>query len=66
MAESEAADYAAGDCEYLGLAQAFELDREPGQGAEVFSLMRDSPLDPEDYLDRHFDTGQERQRGTDN
>jgi len=27
----------------------------------VFSLLRDSPLPPEQYLDRHFDTGSEHQ-----
>ncbi|MGH2943305.1 MAG: hypothetical protein ACRDLN_11105 [Solirubrobacteraceae bacterium] len=30
-------------------------------GAEVFSLMRDSVLEPADYVDRFFDTGDERQ-----
>jgi hypothetical protein len=28
----------------------------------VFSLMRDSSLAADDYLDRFFDTGDERQR----
>ena len=36
--------------------------RSPRAGAEVFSLMRDSPLDPRAYLDRHFETGSERQQ----
>lgn len=27
------------------------------QGAEVFSLIRESDLDPSEYLDRFFDTG---------
>ena len=49
--------------EYTGLAQSFELFDEPGDGSEVFSLMRDSDLDPESYLDQFFDTGDERQRG---
>jgi hypothetical protein len=30
-------------------------------GAEVFSLMRASDLEPEAYIDRFFDTGLERQ-----
>ena len=30
-------------------------------GAEIFSLMRDSDLDPEDYLDTFFDTGEEHE-----
>jgi hypothetical protein len=33
--------------EYLGLAQAYKLYDELGHRAEVFSLMRDSPLEPE-------------------
>ena len=45
---------------YLGLAQAYELFDEPGHGAEVYSLMRDSPLPPETYLVTYFDTGGER------
>ena len=47
--------------EYLGLAQAHALSDEPGEGAEVFSLMRTSDLAPTAYLDRFFDTGGERQ-----
>jgi hypothetical protein len=62
LAETEAVDYADSlDSEYLGLAQAFRLDREPGNGAEVFSLMRVSPLGVRAYLDTHFATGGERQ-----
>jgi hypothetical protein len=62
LAEQEARDYA-DDVEalYLGLAQAYRLAEAPGHGSEVFSLMRDSDLDTEDYLDAFFDTGEERQ-----
>ena len=60
-AEREIRDYVTEDGEYTGLAQSFELFDEPGDGAEVFSLMRDSDLDPKSYLDRFFDTGDERQ-----
>jgi hypothetical protein len=35
---------------------------EPVDGAEVFSLMRDSQLAPAEYLDAFFDTGSERQQ----
>lgn len=63
-AEAEAAQYAtahgAGSTRYLQLAQAFRLSDEPGDGAEVFSLMRDSPLKPTAYLDAYFDSGTER------
>lgn len=67
LAENEAAEYAttAGDradaTEYLGLAQAFEMSQEPGHGAEVFSLLRDSSLDGDAYVEAFFDTGAERQ-----
>jgi hypothetical protein len=67
QAEAEALDYAAiledAPDEYLGLAQAYALSDAPNQdGAEVFSLIRDSTLDPETYLDTFFDTGREHQR----
>ena len=63
-AEAEARDYAETlECEYAGFAQAFRFDGKPEQGAEVFSLIRRSGLDLEDYIDRHFDTGTEYQRG---
>lgn len=65
-AESEAAEYAASLGEdpaaYLDVAQCFHLFDAPGDGAEVFSLMRDSRLAPADYLDTFFDSGAERQQ----
>jgi hypothetical protein len=63
-AEAESGEYAqtTGANHYLGLAQAYLLSDEPGNGAELFSLIRDSPLPPSAYLDRFFDTGAERQR----
>lgn len=64
-AEAEALEYAAAiedsPSTYTGLAQCYRLVDEPGDGAEVFSLMRDSQLEPDAYLDRFFDTGSERQ-----
>jgi len=61
-AEDEAAEYVDGmNMEYIGLAQAFMLFTAPRDGAEVFSLMRDSDLEPDDYLDAFFSTGNERQ-----
>ncbi|RNL78952.1 DUF4288 domain-containing protein [Nocardioides marmorisolisilvae] len=64
-AEAEAEEYAAAiedaEIEYVGLAQCFHLFDDPVDGAEIFSLMRDSDLDPEDYLDAFFDTGDEHQ-----
>lgn len=66
-AEAEARDYAAAikeaPSEYLGLTQAYALfDAPEHDGAEVFSLIRDSQLDSSSYLDAFFDTGHERQR----
>lgn len=65
LAEGEAREYAAtindSPDTYLGLAQAYRMLDEPGHGAEVFSLVRDSGLGHEDYLDAFFDTGEERQ-----
>ncbi|GAA0312273.1 hypothetical protein [Kineococcus aurantiacus] len=66
-AETEAEAYAAETTwppdwvtEYLGTAQAYVLSDEPADGAEVFSLMRNSHLAPTAYLDHFFTTGQER------
>ncbi len=65
-AETEAEAYAATIEEapdtYLGLAQAYRLDDQPSDGSEVFSLLRESDLEPEDYLNAFFDTGAERTR----
>jgi hypothetical protein len=66
-AEAEAQEYArdVGGV-YVGLAQAFHLfENAVGDGAEVFSLIRDSELEPDDYLTRFFDTGDETQRTAD-
>jgi hypothetical protein len=64
-AETEALAYAAETpgTEYLDLAQAFQLGVEGtvGDGDEVFSLIRDSDLDADAYLDRFFDDGEEYQ-----
>lgn len=62
-AEEEAGRYAADlSMRYLGLAQAYRLADQPGDGAEVFSLLRMIDLDDKAYLDTFFDTGTERQR----
>jgi hypothetical protein len=65
-AEAEALEYAGSIAEspdsYLGIAQSYRLVDAPGDGAEVFSLMRSSALEPTEYLDTFFSTGTERQR----
>ena len=64
-AETEALEYAenimVGPTTYLGLAQSYHLFDDPADGAEIFSLMRDSNLDAKKYLDTFFDVGTERQ-----
>jgi hypothetical protein len=69
LAEKEASSYAralsrsVGDsaCRYLGFADSYDTSlRRIVPGDEVFSLMRDSRLDGQRYLDRFFDTGSER------
>ena len=70
LAEEDASDYAADVSDettqtvYVGLAQSYWLADELGQGAEVFSLIRDSTLHADEYLARFFDTGDEHQRTT--
>lgn len=59
-AESEAESYASDETRFLGYFSAFQMFDEPGEGAEVFSLMRDSRLEPKRYVDKFFDTGRER------
>ena len=63
-AEQEAESYAKKiHAKYLGLAQGFDLfDEIDTSGVEVYSLLRESDLEPEEYLDAFFDTGDERQR----
>jgi hypothetical protein len=46
----------------LDIAQAYHMYDRPKDGAEVYSLLRDSNLEPEEYIERHFTTGGERQR----
>lgn len=62
-AEKEVREYASTlGMRYLGLAQSYELPDPPTDGVEVFSLVRESDLADEAYLDSFSDTGTERQR----
>ena len=59
MAELEAKEYGKEEVGVLGFAQAFELyDTVVSErnGAEVFSLIHESDLAPNDFIDRHFET----------
>ena len=60
--ELEAHEYCADldGVEYVGFAEAYRMDGGPGEGAEVFSLMRESGLPAGEYVGRFFDTGAER------
>jgi hypothetical protein len=66
--EVEAKDYVKGlgDTTYLGFAQSYHtFEARMKAGAEVYSLMRESGLAPEDYIDRFFDCGTERIKDAD-
>jgi len=64
LAEADAQSYAnESECEYLGFCQAYAMFTEVSvSGVEVFSLLRDSPLAPTEYVDTFFATGMERER----
>lgn len=65
-AEAEAYEYAEiVDAEYVGFAQAYVLSDDVDDGAEVFSLMRASDLEPGAYVDWFFATGTEREGSVD-
>ena len=62
-AEALADEYArdVGGCSYTGFVNVFHLfDENIGDGAEVYSLMRTSDLNKDEYLNRFYDTGTER------
>ena len=48
------------DGEFLGFAEAYAVEENLVEGAEVFSLLRESDLDPTAYISSFFDTGRER------
>lgn len=54
---------------YTNYAMAFHIIDEDGpslgEGVEVFSLLRESDLNPDEYLDRFHDTGRERAKHSD-
>lgn len=61
-AEAEAVVYCADldGVEYVRFAEVYTLPTAPGEGTEVFSLMRESGLPPGAYVERFFATGAER------
>jgi hypothetical protein len=63
LAEAETEAYAADGDAFLHILQAYALyDEIPASGVEVFSLLRESNLEPQAYVDAFFDTGAERSR----
>lgn len=61
LSEVEANAYASEGEAFLGLSQAYELfDELDANGIEVFSLLRESDLSPQEYLRAHFCTETER------
>ena len=57
-AEQEAVRYAsaaADGTEYLGAVDVYEMCEDVGDGTEVFSLLRSTPLAPKEFLHRYHD-----------
>jgi len=65
LAEKEAVEYAQDtDSDYLEFASSFHTYEEKiVHLSEVYSVMRQSSLEPDEYLDYFYDTGNERTRG---
>ena len=63
-AEAEAAEYVWEDLTVLPLFQSYRLADKPEDASEVFSLIRHSPLPPDEYLDAFFSTGNELHKPT--
>ncbi|MGN8081678.1 MULTISPECIES: hypothetical protein [Variovorax] len=63
MAEREAKAYAGEDSTFLDVCQSYWLvDPVAASGVEVFSLLRESDLEPDAYINAFFETGDEHQR----
>jgi hypothetical protein len=61
MAEDEAKEYARDtSCTYVEYADSYQLADDVVSGAEIFSLMRESRLNVDRYIDRFLDSGSER------
>lgn len=64
-AEAEAAKYIGDLGEYLGFCDAYCTGSATlGDGAEVYSLMREVTLDRRDFINRYHDDGTEKSRKT--
>ena len=60
LAEEEATQYAKkSNGEYIKYCVSHKLDEKYGEGKSVYSTKRNSDLEPEQYLDNFYDTGDE-------
>jgi hypothetical protein len=61
LAEDEADAHASDGETYIGFAQAYALYEDiAAEGVEVFSLLRESDLEPDQYIGTFFATSNER------
>lgn len=61
IAENEARKYESlTGAKYAGYSMTFHMYTDPAEGKEVFSIIRDSDLETDEYLDQFYDTGNER------
>lgn len=61
LAEDEAVTYSKeNQTKYTGFCTSFQLFDQPIDGKEIYSIIRNSDFDTEQYLDEHYDTGEER------
>ena len=63
--EALAQEYARGreGIEYLGFIDVYEISDDIGDGAEVYSLLRTSPLDARQFVTRYHDDGTQHSGG---
>ena len=66
-AELEARAYSAAlELEFLGFVSVYDLEEEsPGEGVEIYSVLRTCALDPDEYVSRFLDTGTEHSQTAD-
>ena len=63
-AEREVADYAQRNgARYIGYCNAYKIDAPAIEdGTEVYSLMREVPLSPGEFITRYYDDGTDKHR----
>ena len=65
-AERDATEYAKPiKARYLGYSNAYKLDVDSiSDATEVYSLMREVPMPPEDFITRYYDDGTDKHHGS--